>query len=112
MGSHQRLLASSNHLNDVPAMKKEGNTMKLASNSQSAVLVALSVVASACASKPPAEAQSPAPATSAAVATPAQPKATATTKQPDSPTASSIHIDDAILKACGITVPKAFFAFD
>src|SRR3954447_402450 len=93
-------------------MKKEGNTMKLASNSQSAVLLALSVVASACASKPPAEAQSPAPATSAAVATPAQPKATATTKQPDSPTASSIHIDDAILKACGITVPKAFFAFD
>jgi len=31
---------------------------------------------------------------------------------PSSPTASSIHIDDAILKACGIEAPKAHFAFD
>ena len=31
---------------------------------------------------------------------------------PNTPTASSIHIDDAILKACGIEAPKAHFAFD
>jgi len=31
---------------------------------------------------------------------------------PSSPTASSISIDDAILKACGIASPKAHFAFD
>ncbi len=31
---------------------------------------------------------------------------------PNSPTASSINIDDAILKACGIAEPKAHFAFD
>jgi peptidoglycan-associated lipoprotein len=31
---------------------------------------------------------------------------------PTSPTASSISIDDAILKACGIASPKAHFAFD
>jgi len=31
---------------------------------------------------------------------------------PSSPTASSINIDDAILKACGIAAPKAHFAFD
>lgn len=31
---------------------------------------------------------------------------------PTTPTASSISIDDAILKACGIAAPKAHFAFD
>ena len=31
---------------------------------------------------------------------------------PNSPTASAITIDDAILKACGIEAPKAHFAFD
>lgn len=31
---------------------------------------------------------------------------------PTSPTQSSISIDDAILKACGIASPKAHFAFD
>ena len=31
---------------------------------------------------------------------------------PETPTASAIHIDDAILSACGIEAPKAFFAFD
>ncbi len=31
---------------------------------------------------------------------------------PNTPTASSINIDDAILKACGIAEPKAHFAFD
>lgn len=30
----------------------------------------------------------------------------------NSPTASAISIDDAILKACGIEAPKAHFAFD
>jgi peptidoglycan-associated lipoprotein len=31
---------------------------------------------------------------------------------PTTPTQSSISIDDAILKACGIAAPKAHFAFD
>ena len=31
---------------------------------------------------------------------------------PDTPTVSAIRIDDAILSACGIEAPKAFFAFD
>jgi peptidoglycan-associated lipoprotein len=31
---------------------------------------------------------------------------------PNTPTASAITIDDAILKACGIEAPKAHFAFD
>jgi peptidoglycan-associated lipoprotein len=31
---------------------------------------------------------------------------------PETPTASAVHIDDAILSACGIEAPKAFFSFD
>jgi peptidoglycan-associated lipoprotein len=75
-------------------------------------VVSLSIVASACASKPPPDAKGPAPATTATPAPTETAKAAAPSKQQESPTASSIHIDDAILKACGITVPKAFFAFD
>lgn len=31
---------------------------------------------------------------------------------PDSPTTTAVNIDDAILKACGIAAPQAYFAFD
>lgn len=31
---------------------------------------------------------------------------------PDSPQASAVHISDEIVKACGISAPNAFFAFD
>jgi len=43
---------------------------------------------------------------------PQQPTQAAPLPPPTSPTASSISIDDAILKACGIAAPKAHFAFD
>jgi peptidoglycan-associated lipoprotein len=33
-------------------------------------------------------------------------------KEPDSPTASAVHISDEIVKACGISAPDAYFAFD
>ncbi|MGH7298588.1 MAG: OmpA family protein, partial [Polyangiaceae bacterium] len=33
-------------------------------------------------------------------------------KAPDSPTASAVRISDEIVKACGISAPDAFFAFD
>jgi peptidoglycan-associated lipoprotein len=31
---------------------------------------------------------------------------------PNTPTASAVHISDEILKACGISAPNAYFAFD
>jgi peptidoglycan-associated lipoprotein len=44
------------------------------------------------------------------------PAATATNrlpdKAPDSPTASAVRISDEIVKACGISAPDAYFAFD
>jgi peptidoglycan-associated lipoprotein len=33
-------------------------------------------------------------------------------KAPDSPTASAVRISDEIVKACGISEPDAYFAFD
>ncbi|HLK38480.1 MAG TPA: OmpA family protein [Polyangiaceae bacterium] len=33
-------------------------------------------------------------------------------KAPDSPTASAVRISDEIIKACGISEPDAYFAFD
>jgi peptidoglycan-associated lipoprotein len=33
-------------------------------------------------------------------------------KAPDSPTASAVHISDEIVRACGISAPNAYFAFD
>jgi peptidoglycan-associated lipoprotein len=53
----------------------------------------------------PPPAPTPAPTASA-------PKAPEPPPVPDTPTASAIHIDDAILAACGIEAPKAYFAFD
>jgi peptidoglycan-associated lipoprotein len=58
--------------------------------------------------------QKPEPKTAAAQTTQAAPKKGDDTMPPppNSPTASAITIDDAILKACGIEAPKAHFAFD
>jgi peptidoglycan-associated lipoprotein len=69
----------------------------------------LIATASGCASTPP-----PAPQSAQQIGTQTGPKA-ATASSPTSPsskTASSIHIDRAILSACGIPEPKAHFAFD
>jgi peptidoglycan-associated lipoprotein len=58
--------------------------------------------------------QKPEPKTAAAPTASAAPKKGDDTMPPppNSPTASAITIDDAILKACGIEAPKAHFAFD
>jgi peptidoglycan-associated lipoprotein len=75
-----------------------------------AVFVAASAIASlaACAADqpPPKTEQTVAPTPSAAPANhlPAQ--------APDSPTASAVRISDEIVKACGISEPDAYFAFD
>jgi peptidoglycan-associated lipoprotein len=73
-------------------------------------LLALSAVAWGCSSQPKPQPAAPAPIAAAAPApTPApQPPPPV----PESPTTSAVHIDDAILAACGIQAPKAFFAFD
>jgi peptidoglycan-associated lipoprotein len=52
--------------------------------------------------KTPAAAKADAPASTPRL--PAQP--------PDSPTASAVRISDEIVKACGISEPDAYFAFD
>jgi peptidoglycan-associated lipoprotein len=81
-----------------------GNRHRLAAFGLSVAGAAL-FAASGCASNPPPEAQSaPAAAQAAPSAAPAP--------TPASKTASSIHIDPAILSACGIPEPKAHFAFD
>jgi peptidoglycan-associated lipoprotein len=63
----------------------------------------------ACGDKPPAKAPETAQATPSA-----QPAATThlPPKPPDSPTASAVRISDEIVKACGISEPDAYFAFD
>src|SRR5579859_161465 len=73
------------------------------------VLPALLIWAAGCGSDPKPEAKTPTAPTAQAA-----PKKGDDTMppQPNSPTASAITIDDAILKACGIEAPKAHFAFD
>jgi peptidoglycan-associated lipoprotein len=71
-------------------------------------LLAFFVLAIGCGSDP-----KPEPKTAAAATTAAPKKADdAPLAPPNTPTASAITIDDAILKACGIEAPKAHFAFD
>ncbi len=65
------------------------------------------LLVAACGSSPTPEANTPRAAQSAAPSAPSR-----SAEVPNSPTASSVHIDDAILKACGIQAPKTFFAFD
>jgi peptidoglycan-associated lipoprotein len=43
---------------------------------------------------------------------PAAPEPRLPEKAPDSPTASAVRISDEIVKACGISEPDAYFAFD
>jgi len=76
------------------------------------LLGTLSIVSLGCGSEPKQE-----PKTAASTATAQTPAKTSESPSqasapPSSPTASSINIDDAILKACGIAAPKAHFAFD
>src|SRR5580658_3055747 len=70
-------------------------------------LVSMALGLSACGgdTPPPKAADSAkAPAPTAATRLPAQ--------APDSPTASAVRISDEIVKACGISEPDAYFAFD
>jgi peptidoglycan-associated lipoprotein len=76
-----------------------------------ALISAACVAAVGCGSDPKPEAKTPTAAAEPTKAKPAEPAA-AKPPPPSSPTASSIHIEDAILKACGIEAPKAHFAFD
>jgi peptidoglycan-associated lipoprotein len=56
----------------------------------------------------------PAPKTAADAPSPPPPAASPRLpeKAPDSPTASAVRISDEIVKACGISEPDAYFAFD
>lgn len=76
-----------------------------------AILAALGTLplAVGCSDNPPPK--TPASATGPAAPQTAAPAASSEVS-PSSPTATAVHIDDAILKACGIAAPKAFFAFD
>jgi peptidoglycan-associated lipoprotein len=69
--------------------------------------VALGAALAGCAAKPPPQAQGPGAAAPAPASSPM-----AASSVPSSPTASAVHIDETILKACGIQAPKAHFAFD
>jgi peptidoglycan-associated lipoprotein len=56
----------------------------------------------------------PAPKTAADAPSPPPPASSPRLpeKAPDSPTASAVRISDEIVKACGISEPDAYFAFD
>ncbi len=75
----------------------------------SLTLLSALVTVIGCSSKPPAQTPDvvaePAPVVSEGPVTPAH-------VSPDSPTATAVQIDDAILKACGMAAPQAYFAFD
>lgn len=77
-----------------------------------AILAALGTLALAagCSDNPPPK--TPASAANGAAAPQNGAAGTSSEVSPSSPTATAVHIDDAILKACGIAAPKAFFAFD
>jgi peptidoglycan-associated lipoprotein len=71
-------------------------------------VVALCASALGCGGAPPpkaADAPAPPPAVEA-------PTTRLPDKAPDSPTASAVRISDEIVKACGISEPDAYFAFD
>jgi peptidoglycan-associated lipoprotein len=73
-----------------------------------AVLFSVSSTIAACGGTPKPVAESPKPEPTAAASVSAPSKDTV----PNSPTASAIKIDDAILSKCGIPAPEAYFAFD
>ncbi|GAC1352563.1 MAG: hypothetical protein NVS3B20_12110 [Polyangiales bacterium] len=62
-------------------------------------------------STPPAESAASAKETSTS-AVPSKKADGNASMPPDTSTSSSVHIDDAILKACGISAPEAYFAYD
>ena len=78
-----------------------------------AVLVAAGSVAAGCSKKP--EPKVPTAASSATAAAPAPTTPAAAAARPRNPASqmeTGVHIDDAILTACGISAPSAYFAFD
>ena len=77
-----------------------------------ALLLSGFILASACGSDPKPEPKTAANTTAATPSSKPGDAKTAPLPPPNTPTASSINIDDAILKACGIEAPKAHFAFD
>jgi peptidoglycan-associated lipoprotein len=76
------------------------------------LLSALTLGASGCGSDPKSEPKTAATAPATTAPSKTGDAKTAPLPPPNTPTASSINIDDAILKACGIEAPKAHFAFD
>jgi peptidoglycan-associated lipoprotein len=87
--------------------QKMNNVHRLAALGLAVTGVAIFAAASGCSSNPPPAPKSAQPSTIAAA-----PGSQANAPTPSSKTASSIHIDPAILSACGIPEPKAHFAFD
>ena len=82
-------------------------TISLALSLSASVLAAGAMLACG-GSKPPVNGPDTASATpSATSSSPRMPD-----KAPDSPTASAVRISDEIVRACGISAPNAFFAFD
>lgn len=73
------------------------------------LLLAATAALPACSKSP--EARTPATAAAQAPSF-SQKHPTVQQKTPDSPTAGAVHISDEIVKACGISEPDAYFAFD
>jgi peptidoglycan-associated lipoprotein len=73
---------------------------------------AVTLLAAGCGSDPKPEPKTAATAPTATSGPKPSDAKPAPLAPPNTPTASSINIDDAILKACGIEAPKAHFAFD
>jgi len=71
------------------------------------LVVSLSVLSACGGETPPAKSADTAKATPAAAPSNRLPE-----RAPDSPTASAVRISDEIVKACGISEPDAYFAFD
>lgn len=87
--------------------QKMNNVRRLAALGLAVTGAVVFLAASGCSSNPPPPANS---AQTAPVASGQVSRMNAPT--PASKTASSVHIDPAILAACGIPEPKAHFAFD
>src|SRR5579871_1089777 len=81
--------------------------------SLAALLALAPAVVAACGGEPP-PIKSPDDVPSAAptAKTTSAPKNRLPQMPPDSPTASAVRISDEIVKACGISEPDAYFAFD
>jgi peptidoglycan-associated lipoprotein len=89
--------------------QKTSNVHRLATVGFALIGAVVFAAASGCSSNPPPAATSP---QAAGAQTTAKAPGTNAPTSASSKTASSIHIDQAILSACGIPEPKAHFAFD